>query len=87
MVAKPETRAVFIKSAVSFLRSHNFDGLNLAWEYPGHYDSPAEDKERFTLLVSVSTPLWATSPPTQGPTSGSSGVSEGPRRTVRAKEL
>ncbi|TPG44298.1 chitinase, partial [Rhodanobacter glycinis] len=51
MVARPEGRAVFIKSAISYLRTHNFDGLNLAWEYPGHNGSPAQDKERFTLLV------------------------------------
>ncbi|XP_028261728.1 chitinase, acidic.1 [Parambassis ranga] len=52
MVAKPESRAAFIKFAISYLRTHNFDGLNLAWEYPGHNGSPASDKERFTLLVS-----------------------------------
>ncbi|KAM9759182.1 chitinase, acidic.1 [Menidia menidia] len=52
MVAKPETRAAFIKSAIGYLRKHNFDGLNLAWEYPAHNGSPKEDKERFTLLVS-----------------------------------
>ncbi|XP_054883254.1 chitinase, acidic.1 [Poeciliopsis prolifica] len=52
MVGKPETRQAFIKSAISFLRTHNFDGLNLAWEYPGHNGSPPEDRERFTLLVS-----------------------------------
>uniref|UniRef100_A0A8C8E441 chitinase n=1 Tax=Oryzias sinensis TaxID=183150 RepID=A0A8C8E441_9TELE len=52
MVAKPESRAAFIKSAISFLRNHNFDGLNLAWEYPGHNGSPTQDRERFTLLVS-----------------------------------
>ncbi|KAM7423388.1 hypothetical protein PAMA_011108 [Pampus argenteus] len=51
MVAKAESRAVFIKSAISFLRTHNFDGLNLAWEYPGHNNSTEDDKERFTLLV------------------------------------
>uniref|UniRef100_A0A8D2ZQC0 chitinase n=1 Tax=Scophthalmus maximus TaxID=52904 RepID=A0A8D2ZQC0_SCOMX len=51
MVTKPESRAVFIKSAISFLRTNNFDGLNLAWEYPGHNGSPQEDKERFTQLV------------------------------------
>ncbi|XP_023180367.1 acidic mammalian chitinase-like [Xiphophorus maculatus] len=52
MVGKPETRQAFIKSAISFLRTHNFDGLNLAWEYPGHNGSPPEDKDSFTLLVS-----------------------------------
>ncbi|XP_077458264.1 chitinase, acidic.1 [Stigmatopora argus] len=51
MVAKAENRAAFIKSALSFLRTHNFDGLNLAWEYPAHNGSPEQDRERFTLLV------------------------------------
>ncbi|KAM9364889.1 putative chitinase 10 [Pholidichthys leucotaenia] len=51
MVARPETRAAFIKSAISYLRTHNFDGLNLAWEYPAHNGSPDQDKERFTLLI------------------------------------
>ncbi|XP_033481669.1 chitinase, acidic.1 [Epinephelus lanceolatus] len=51
MVARPESRTAFITSAISYLRTHNFDGLNLAWEYPGHNGSPPQDKERFTLLV------------------------------------
>ncbi|XP_057701810.1 chitinase, acidic.1 isoform X2 [Corythoichthys intestinalis] len=51
MVARPESRAAFIKSAIGFLRTHNFDGLNLAWEYPAHNGSPEQDRERFTLLV------------------------------------
>ncbi|XP_061582519.1 acidic mammalian chitinase-like isoform X3 [Cololabis saira] len=51
MVAKPETRAVFIKSTIGYLRTHHFDGLNVDWQFPGHKGSPPEDKTRFTLLL------------------------------------
>ncbi|XP_071370840.1 chitinase, acidic.1 [Centroberyx affinis] len=51
MVARPESRVAFIKSAISYLRSHNFDGLNLDWEFPGQNGSPPQDKLRFTQLV------------------------------------
>lgn len=52
VVARPENRMAFIRSAISYLRTHNFDGLNVAWDYPAHNGSPESDRLRFTLLLS-----------------------------------
>ncbi|XP_034023397.1 acidic mammalian chitinase-like [Thalassophryne amazonica] len=46
MIQTPASRAAFISSAISYLRSHNFDGLNLDWHLPNAFY-----KDHFTALV------------------------------------
>lgn len=52
MVESSSGRLRFVRGALSFLRKHGFDGLDLDWEYPGSRDGGREeDKEGYTKLV------------------------------------
>ena len=56
LVNNPSARAKFIKHVVQFIEEHNFDGLDLDWEYPKCWQvhcsaGPDSDKEAFAQLV------------------------------------
>ena len=52
-VASADNMHKFADKTIHFLRQHNFDGLDIDWEYPAARGSPAKDKTRFTQLLQV----------------------------------
>lgn len=52
----PASRATFAESCVDFIRTYNFDGVDIDWEYPvccglGSNTYRPEDRENYTLLL------------------------------------
>jgi len=51
MAADPERRKRFVESVIAFCQEHNFDGLDLDWEYPGKRGGSPDDKANFIELI------------------------------------
>jgi len=55
MAAYDASRKIFAESCVELLKKHNFDGVDLDWEYPGQRAEDnvfrPSDKDNFTLLL------------------------------------
>ncbi|XP_074119146.1 oviduct-specific glycoprotein-like isoform X2 [Sminthopsis crassicaudata] len=51
MMSTFQNRKVFISSALSLLRAHGFDGLDLFFLYPGFRGSPSQDRVQFSYLI------------------------------------
>jgi chitinase len=56
IAAYSDSREKFAKSAVKLMKSYDFDGIDIDWEYPGQLGEDnvfrAADKENFSLLLS-----------------------------------
>ncbi|XP_043277380.1 acidic mammalian chitinase-like [Venturia canescens] len=51
MASSPNSREIFVNSAVKFLKRYSFDGLDINWEYPNQRGGKLEDVKNFVLLL------------------------------------
>ena len=48
-----ETMDAFVREAIVFLRFHDFDGIDLDWQYPAFRGSTHEDQAKFVEFCEV----------------------------------
>jgi len=51
MVSDAQHRATFIASALGLLKEHNFDGLDVDWEFPTERGGNPDDAKNFVILM------------------------------------
>ncbi|EGD80827.1 oviductal secretory glycoprotein [Salpingoeca rosetta] len=51
MVASQQRRATFIASLIPFLRTHDFDGVDIDWEFPGYLQNGGSPQDRDNFLT------------------------------------
>jgi chitinase len=53
MVSSASSRSTFIQSALSFMKTYSFDGIDIDWEYPaaGDRDGKPEDTANFVTFL------------------------------------
>lgn len=51
VAANPNIRAQFVQNVITFLKTYNFDGFDVDWEYPNQRGGKPADKENFVILI------------------------------------
>lgn len=47
MASSVDTRQRFVRSVVNFLKEHEFDGLDLDWEFPGQAERGGQPEDKY----------------------------------------
>ena len=53
LASRTKFREIFARTAVTFLRDRDFDGLAIDWQYPTQRGGRRTDRRNFSLLLKV----------------------------------